>query len=103
MQSGRSLGTIKSYVSAVKVFYFERSLTRVQRLFTSPGWSAMVKGLSNTVRPTEDHRTAVTLEQLEVMVEFCDRDVALLQLKVALVFGLFCFFTLIKFSTAYSR
>ena len=94
VQSGRSLGTIKNYLSPVKAFYFERSLTRVQRLFTSPGWSAMVKGLSNTVRPTEDRRTAVTLEQLEVMVEFCNRDVALLPLKVALVFGFFGFLRL---------
>ena len=97
VQAGRSLGTIKNYISAIKAFYFERASLGVQNMFSTPGWSAMVKGLSNTVRPTEDRRTAVSLEQLELMVEICNGDRALLPLKVALVFGFFGFLRLCEF------
>ena len=93
VQSGRSLGTIKNYISAVKAFYYERTLG-VEKMFTTSGWTVMVRGLSNTVRPTDDRRTAMTLDQLELMVAQCDRDLALLPLKVALVFGFFGFLRL---------
>ena len=47
----------------------------------------MVKGLNNTVRPTEDSRTAVSWEQLELLVALCSEELALLPLKVGLIFG----------------
>ena len=87
VQSGKALGTIKNYISAIKAFYFEKLQGRVTPMFDTPGWSAMVKGLNNTVRPTEDSRTAVSWEQLELLVALCSEDLALLPLKVGLIFG----------------
>ena len=89
VQAGRSLGTIKNYISAVKALYYERNVVRVIDLFQWDGWTAMVRGLQNTVRPTGDMRTAVTMEQLQVMVQYCDTDKALLPLKLGLIFGFF--------------
>ena len=47
----------------------------------------MIKGLTNTVRPTEDSRTAVSWEQLKLLVALCNKELALMPHKVGLIFG----------------
>ena len=89
VQSDFTLGTLKNYLCAIKAFYFDKGWTVVTDLFTYNHWAAMVKGMTLTVRPKQDNRSAMTLQEFELMVKYCGRERGMLPLKVGLVLGFF--------------
>ena len=68
-------------------------------LFQWDGWMAMVRGLQNTVRPTGDTRTAVTMEQLQAMVQYCDTDKALATFEIGVSIRVLRLIEAVEFST----
>ena len=61
----------------------------VVEAFSSTAWTTMVTGIVATAQPCSDTRTAMTREDLQVMVEYCGNFMSVLPLKIALIFGFF--------------
>ena len=89
VRSNKTLGTIKNYISAIRSLYYQLGSVNILEWLALPVWGIMSRGLANTVRQTTDRRSAMSLDELERMVEFCSSDESLLVLKLALVIGFF--------------
>ena len=87
VRSSKSLGTIRNYVSAIRSFLHDRGVPDSAGFLASPGWGVMMKGLTNTIRQTEDRRSALSFEELQLLVGFCNSDRAYLSTKIGLIFG----------------
>ena len=87
LEAGRSVPTVKNYCTAIKSLYIHWDNQVVVSAFDSPTWRMMLRGISLSVGPTADRRTAVEMEDLKAMIRICDTDNSLLPLKVALLFG----------------
>ena len=89
LEAGRLVPTVKNYCTAIKSLYIHWDNQVVVSAFDSPTWRMMLRGISLSVGPTADRRTAVEMEVLKAMIRICDTDKSLLPLKVALLFGYF--------------
>ena len=81
------LATIKNYMSAVKALYVWWDKPSAIKTFSSRALSMSLRGIANTVRPMDDHRSAVTLQQLCVMLHVCEtRQFTTLAIAICLAF-----------------
>ena len=87
LESWRSVPTVKNYCTAIKSLYVQWNNQNVVSTFESPTWRMMLRGITLSIGPSADRRTAVELEDLKAMIGVCNTDVSLLPLKVALLLG----------------
>ena len=82
-----SSATIRNHLSALKMLYEWWGKGQVVASLSSNAWSLTVKGIVNTIRPSFDKRTAMTLNDLLFIMEAASESMALTPILGALTFG----------------
>ena len=89
INSGLAPSTVRNHLSSVKTLYVWWSKPSVVALFRSDAWSHMIRGISNTVRPSPPNRSAMSIPDLMAILSAARDLPNFLTVRVGILFGFF--------------
>ena len=81
--------TIKNYLSAIRSLFTWWDQPQVLRVLNSQACRLIQRGIANTVRPAQDTRAAMNVEDLRLLIIVCASDPALLPVRVGVLLAFF--------------
>ena len=83
--------TIKNLLSAVKILYTWWQKHHIVKLFQSDAWSLTLRGITNSVRPSQTNKSTISIQDLIIIIQSCSFSLDLLPFKVGILLGFFGF------------
>ena len=83
--------TIKNLLSAVRILYMWWEKPNIIKLFQSDAWSMTLRGISNSVRPSQINKSTISIQDLITIIQSCSFSLDLLPIKVGILLGFFGF------------
>ena len=89
LQGGLATQTVRNHFSALRAMYQWVNNQPAVDVLSSSRWQMTIRGICNTIRPSNNVRAAMTPDDLLTILEACTWCDDLMPLTVALTFGFF--------------